>query len=84
MMLTSTALSGSVESSNPDKSILDYSWNEFVDLVREQFVPVNNEVVTVSKMPQWKQNGSVATCISQFQNFDRIIPRERLNNEMRL
>jgi len=50
-MLTSTALSwwNSVESSNPDKSILEYSWNEFVDLVRERFVPVNNEAVAMSK-----------------------------------
>jgi hypothetical protein len=85
-MLTSTALNwwNSVESSNRDKTILDYSWNEFVDLVRERFVPVDNEVTAMSKMSQWRQTGSVAVYISQFQSFDQIIPKERLDEEMRV
>lgn len=85
-MLTSTALSwwNGVESSNPDKTILDYSWSEFVDLVRERFVPVDNEAAAMSKMSQWRQTGSVAAYINQFQSFDQIIPRERLDEEMRV
>lgn len=85
-MLTSTALSwwNSVELSNPEKSILDYSWGEFVDLVRERFVPVDSEAVAMSKMSQWKQTGSVAAYISQFQRFDQLIPKERLDEEMRV
>jgi hypothetical protein len=85
-MLTSTALSwwNSVESSNPEKSILDYGWSEFVDLVRERFVPVDSEAVAMSKMSQWRQTGSVAAYISQFQNFDQMIPKERLDGEMRV
>jgi hypothetical protein len=85
-MFTSTALNwwNSVEFSNPEKSILDYSWGEFVDLVRERFVPVDSETVAMSKMSQWKQTGSVATYISQFQNFDQLIPKERLDEEMRV
>lgn len=85
-MLTSTALSwwNSVELSNPEKSILDYSWGEFVDLVRERFVPVDSEAVAMSKMSQWKQTGSVAAYINQFQRFDQLIPKERLDEEMRV
>ena len=85
-MLTSTALNwwNSVEFSNPEKSILDYSWREFVDLVRERFVPVDSETVAMSKMSQWKQTGSVAAYISQFQSFNQLIPKERLDEEMRV
>ena len=85
-MLTSTALSwwNSVELSNPEKSILDYSWGEFVNLVRERFVPIDSEAVAMSKMSQWKQTGSVAAYISQFQSFDQLIPKERLDEEMRV
>lgn len=85
-MLTSTALSwwNSVELSNSEKSILDYRWSEFVDLVRERFVPVDSEAVAMSKMSQWKQTGNVATYISQFQSFDQLIPKERLHEEMRV
>lgn len=85
-MLTSTALSwwNSVELSNPEKSIREYGWSEFVDLVRERFVPVDSEAVAMSKMSQWKQTGSVAAYISQFQSFDQLIPKERLDEEMRV
>jgi len=71
-MFTSTALSwwNSIELSNSEKSILDYSWTEFVDLVRERFVPVDSKAVAMSKMSQWKQVSSVAAYISQFQCFD--------------
>src|SRR4051812_25670040 len=43
-MLTYTVLNwwNSVEFSNPEKLILDYSWGEFVDLVRERFVAVDS------------------------------------------
>lgn len=85
-MLTSTALSwwNSVELSNPEKSILNYSWSEFVDLVRERFVPVDSKAVAMSKMSQWKQTGSVAAYISQFQSFNQLIPKEHLDEEMRV
>src|SRR4051812_20021377 len=85
-MFTSTALNwwNSVEFSNPEKSILDYSWREFVDLIRERFIPVDSETVAMIKMSQWKQTGSVAVYISQFQNFDQFIPKERLDEEMRV
>ena len=85
-MLTSTALSwwNSVELSNSEKSILDYNWSEFIDLIRERFVPVDSEAVAMSKMSQWKQTGSVAAYITQFQSFDQLIPRERLDEEMRV
>ncbi len=85
-MLTSTALSwwNSVELSNPGKSIRDYSWIEFVNLVRERFVPVDSEAVAMSKMSQWKQTSSVASYISQFQNFNQLVPKERLDEEMRV
>ena len=85
-MLTSTALNwwNSVELSNQEKSILDYNWEEFVDLVRERFVPVDSEAVAMSKMSQWKQTGSVTVYISQFQSFDQLIPKERLDEEMRV
>jgi len=50
-ILTSTALSwwNSVELSNPEKSILDYSWSEFVNLVRERFVPVDSFILVAFK-----------------------------------
>jgi len=82
-MLTSTALSwwNSVELSNSEKSILDYGWSEFVDLVRERFVPVSSEAVAMSKISQWKQTGSVASYISQFQNFEQLILKDRLDEE---
>lgn len=85
-MLTSTALSwwNSIESSNPDKSTLEYSWNEFVEMVRERFVPVDNEVSAMSKMSQWKQTGNVSTYIRQFQSFDQLIPKERLDEKLRV
>ena len=85
-MLTSIALSwwNSVESSNPDKSTLDYNWIEFTVLVRERFVPADSEAVAMSRMSQWKQTGSVASYINQFQNFDQLIPSQRLDEEMRV
>ncbi len=85
-MLTSTALSwwNSVELSNPGKSIRDYSWIEFVNLVRERFVPVDSEAVAMSKMSQWKQTSSVAVYVSQFQSFNQLISKERLDEEMRV
>ncbi len=63
---------------------LDYCWGEFVDLVRELFVPVDSETVAMREMSQWKQIGSVSTYISQFQNFDQLIHKERLDEEMRV
>ena len=85
-MLTSTALSwwNSIESFNPNKSTLDYRWEEFIGLVRERFVPVDSEAVAMSKMSHWKQTGSVANYISQFQSFDQLIPNHRLDEEMRV
>jgi Ty3 transposon capsid-like protein len=85
-MLTSTALSwwNSIETSNPDRSTLDYNWNEFAELVRERFVPADSEAVAMSKMSQWKQTGSVAGYINQFQSFDQLIPSHRLDEEMRV
>ena len=85
-MLTSTALSwwNSVELSNPSKSTLDYTWDEFVELMRERFVPADSEAVAMSKMTQWKQTGSVANYISQFQCFDQLVPSHRLDEEMRV
>ncbi len=85
-MFTSTALSwwNSIELSNSEKSILDYSWAEFVDLVRERFVPVDSKAVAMSKMSQWKQVSSVAAYICQFQSFDQLIPKEHLDEEMRV
>jgi cell division septum initiation protein DivIVA len=85
-MLTSTALSwwNSIESSNPDKSTLEYSWDEFIELVRERFVPADSEALAMSKMSQWKQTGSVSSYINQFQSFDQLIPSHRLDEEMRV
>ena len=85
-MLTSTALSwwNSVEASNPDRSMLDYKWDEFIELVRERFVPADSEAVAINKMSQWKQTGSVLAYISQFQSFDQLIPSHRLDEEMRV
>ena len=85
-MLTSTALNwwNSVESSTPDKSIMEYQWSEFVHLVRERFVPVDSEAAAMSKMSQWKQTGSVAIYISQFQSFNQLVPKEQLGEEMRV
>ena len=73
-----------MESSNPDRSTLDYSWIEFTELVRERFVLADSEAVAMSRMSQWKQTGSVASYINQFQNFDQLIPSQRLDEEMRV
>jgi hypothetical protein len=85
-MLTSTALSwwNSIEASNPDKSTLDYRWDEFIELVRERFVPADSEAVAMSKMSQWKQTGSVRIILHQsVSKFDQLIPSHRLDEEMR-
>jgi hypothetical protein len=80
-MFTSTALNwwNSVEFSNPEKSILDYSWREFVELVRERFVPVDSEAVAMSKMSRWKQTGSVVVLLPTSANF-RISTNSFLKN----
>ena len=85
-MLTSIALSwwNSVEVSSPNKSTLDYSWSEFVELMRERFVPADSEAMAMRKMSQWKQTSSVAAYINQFQSFDQLIPSHRLDEEMRV
>jgi hypothetical protein len=38
----------------------------------------------MSKMSQWRQVSSVAAYISQFQSFDQLIPKEHLDEEMRV
>jgi hypothetical protein len=38
----------------------------------------------MSKMSQWKQTSNVAVYISQFQSFNQLIPKERLDEEMRV
>lgn len=68
----------------PGKFIEEYTWEEFVKLITDRFVPVNVQIVAMARLMNSRQTSTVSAYVQHFQSLNQTIEEQWLPERTRV